>query len=312
MGAAGNPVDAEDKRLAEGEIHSIRQIRKIAPGFFKTVGTRVIVGRDFTWTDLYEKRRVAIISENLAREWWGDPRVAPGKRIREGGAGDPWREIVGVVENVYDDGVQAKAPSMVYWPALMDRYIWGGENGFALTSGVFVIRSTRTATDGLLSDARQAIWSVNGRQPVFLVTTLETLYDQSMARTSFTLAMLAIAGGMALILGVVGIYGVIAYMVSQRTREIGIRVALGAQRERLSRMFVLHGLMLAGIGAALGLAAAAALTRLMSALLFGVTPLDPVTYAAVSALLLVVCVLASYFPARRALSVDPVQALRAE
>ena len=133
-----------------------------------------------------------------------------------------------------------------------------------------------------------------------------------MARTSFTLVMLAIAGGMGLVLGIVGIYGVIAYVVSQRIREIGIRTALGAQPAGLLGMFVRQGLWLAGIGAALGLVAAAGLTRLMSSLLFGVTALDPVTYTAVSALLIAVGVLASYLPARRAIAVDPVQALRAE
>jgi len=312
MGGAGNPVYAEDKTFAEGQVPPLRRIRRIAPGFFTTLGTRVIAGRDFTWTDLYEKRRVAIVSENLAREWWGVPGAALGKRIREGGAADPWREIVGVVENVYDNGVDVKPPEFAYWPALMDRYIWGGENGFAVGSGMFAIRSTRSGTESLVTEAQQAIWSVNGRQPVFLVTTLKTLYDQSMARTSFTLVMLAIAAGMGLVLGIVGIYGVIAYVVSQRIREIGIRTALGAQPAGLLGMFVRHGLLLAGIGTALGLVAAAGLTRLMSSLFFGVTALDPVTYAAVSALLIAAAVLASYVPARRAIAVDPVQALRAE
>ena len=133
-----------------------------------------------------------------------------------------------------------------------------------------------------------------------------------MARTSFTLVMLAIAGGMALVLGIVGIYGVIAYAVSQRTREIGIRIALGAQPSGLLGMYVRHGLLLASVGAVVGLAAAAGLTRLMSSLLFGVTALDPVTYAAVSALLIFAAVLASYLPARRAMAIDPVEALRAE
>ena len=133
-----------------------------------------------------------------------------------------------------------------------------------------------------------------------------------MARTSFTLVMLAIAGVMALVLGVVGIYGVIAYAVSQRTREIGIRMALGAQPAELRQMFVRHGLLLAGIGAAIGLAVAAALTRLMSSLLFGVTALDPLTYAGVAAILIAAAALASYLPARRATAVDPVEALRAE
>jgi len=290
----------------------MRQIRKVAPGLFKTSGPRFAHGRELTSTDLYERRRVAIITENLAREWWGDPHAALGKRIREAGPADPWREIVGVVENVYDNGVQERPPAFAYWPALMDRYIWGGENGFAVGAGMFAIRSSRTGTEGLLTEARQAIWSVNGRQPVFLVTTLKALSDQSMARTSFTLVMLAIAGGMALVLGIVGIYGVIAYAVSQRTREIGIRTALGAQPAGLLAMFVRQGLRLAGIGAVLGLVAAAGLTRLMSSLLFGVTALDPTTYAAVSALLIVAAVLASYLPARRAMAVDPVQALQAE
>jgi putative ABC transport system permease protein len=312
LSGAGNPVYAEDRTFADGQVPPIRQIRKIAPGFFKTMGTRVIAGRDFTWTDLYEKRRVAIVSENLAREWWGDPRAALGRRIREGGAADPWREIVAVVENVYDNGVNVKPPEFVYWPTLMDRYIWGDESGFGLSNGMFAIRSNRTATKGLLAEAQQAIWSVNGRQPVFLINTLKALYDQSMARTSFTLVMLAIAGGMALVLGIVGIYGVIAYVVSQRTREIGIRTALGAPPSQQLGMFVRHGLLLTGIGATLGLAAAAALTRLMSSLLFGVTALDPLTYVSVSALLIAAAVLASYLPARRAIAVNPVHALRAE
>jgi hypothetical protein len=274
------------------------------------MGTRIVAGRDFTWTDLYDKRHVAIVSENLAREWWGDPRAALGKRIRES-LNFEWREIVGVVQNVYDDGMQVKPPEAAYWPALMDRY-WNSENGFAPRFGMFATRSNGAGTEGLLGQARQAIWSVNGRQPVFLINTLADLYDRSMARVSFTLVMLAFAGGMALLLGIVGIYGVIAYAVSQRTREIGIRTALGAQPTALSRMFVRHGLLLAAVGTALGVPAAAVLTRLMSSLLFGVKALDPLTYAAVSALLILAAVLASYLPARRAVAINPVDALRAE
>ena len=306
-----NPIYAEDKPIAPGQLPPIRRFRMTAPGFFKTMGTRIIVGRDFTWTDLYARRHVAMVSENLARELWGDPRSALGKRIRVGTT-DAWREIVGVVEDVYDNGVQLTAPTMAYWPALMDGWLFGGQHGFVQAVGMFAIRSNRAGTEGLLSDARRVIWSVNGKQPIFLATTMKELYDQSMARTSFTLVMLAIAGAMALILGIVGIYGVIAYAVSQRTREIGIRVALGAPPAVLLRVFVRQGLVLAGVGAALGLAVAAGLTRLMSSLLFGVKALDPLTYAAVSALLIFAAVLASYLPARRALAIDPVEALRAE
>ncbi|HEX5227034.1 MAG TPA: ABC transporter permease [Bryobacteraceae bacterium] len=306
-----NPIYEEDKPLPPGQIPPVRRFRMVAPGFFKTMGTRIVAGRDFTWTDLYERRHVAMVSENLAREVWGSPRAALGKRIRVGTT-DAWREIVAVVEDVYDKGVQVKAPTMAYWPALMDGWLFGDNNNYVTGVGMFAIRSDRAGTEGLLAEARQIIWSVNGKQPIFLAGTMKGLYDQSMARTSFTLVMLAIAGGMALVLGIVGIYGVIAYAVSQRTREIGIRVALGAQRGVVLRVFVRQGLLLAGIGAVLGLGAAAGLTRLMSSLLFGVKALDPLTYSAVSVILIVAAMLASYLPARRAIAIDPVEALRAE
>jgi predicted permease len=307
-----NPNDilyAEDKTYAVGQIPPIRRFRFVSPGFFQTTGTPLITGRDFTWTDLYEKRHVAIVSENMAREMWGDSSAALGKRVREG-MKDEWREIVGVVGDVYDNGVQEKAPTFVYWPALVDRF-WG-DDVRATRGGVFVVRTDRAATENFLKEARQAIWSVNGNLPVFLVRTLKDLYDRSMARTSFTLVMLAIAGSMALILSIVGIYGVIAYAVSQRTREIGIRIALGAEPIGVQRMFVRHGLLLAAIGAVMGLTAAAGLTTLMSSLLFKITALDPTTYVAVSVFLLTAAALASYFPSRRATTVDPGEALRAE
>ena len=302
-------IYAEDKNYGVGQIPPIRRFRFIAPGFFKTTGTPLIAGRDFTWTDLYDKRHVAMVSENLAREMWGDPASALGKRVRRGMA-EPWREIVGVVGDVYDDGVQQTAPAFAYWPAMMDA--WGGDDVRVNRNGVFIIRTKRAATESFLTEARQAIWSVNANLPVFLVRTLQDLYDQSLARTSFTLVLLAIAGTMALILGIVGIYGVIAYAVTQRTREIGIRMALGAQPSGLKRMFVRQGLLLAGIGAIIGLGAAAGLTRLMSSLLFGVAALDPLTYAGVAAILIAAAALASYLPARRATRVDPLDALRAE
>jgi predicted permease len=300
-------VYAQDKDYAVGQIPPVRRFRFVSPGFLKTTGTAMIAGRDFTWTDIYEKRHVAIVSENMAREMWGDPRAALGKRLREG-MKDSWREIVGVVGDVYDNGVQEKAPAFVYWPAMMDNF-WG-DDMHVNRGGAFVIRTGRAATEGFLKEARQAIWSVNPNLPVFLVRTLQDLYDQSMVRTSFTLVMLAIAGGMALVLGIVGIYGVIAYSVSQRTREIGIRMALGAGPSGLRTMFVRHGMLLAGIGAVLGLAAAAGVTRLMTSLLFGITALDPTTYLVVAMVLISSAALASYVPARRATAVDPVQALR--
>jgi len=148
--------------------------------------------------------------------------------------------------------------------------------------------------------------------PVASISTMQDIYSDSMARTSFTLVMLAIAGTMAMALGILGIYGVISYAVSQRTREIGIRLALGAQKGELKWMFVRSALVLTGIGVAIGVFAAAGLTQFMKALLFGISPLDPLTYLAIPSILVASAVLASYLPARRAAAVDPVEALRTE
>jgi predicted permease len=300
---------ADDKTYAIGQIPPLRRFRFVSPGYLATSGTPLIAGRDFNWTDIYDKRRVAMVSENMAREMWGDPRMALGKRIREG-MKDPWREIVGVASDVYDNGVQQKAPSIVYWPAMLDTFY--GETPFVRRGAAFLIRTQRAGSESFLADARKAIWSVNPNLPVFGVRTLKDVQDRSMARTSFTLVMLAIASSMALLLGIIGIYGVISYAVSQRTREVGIRMALGAEPAELTRMFIGQGLILTGAGILIGLAASAAVTRLMTSLLFKTSPIDPPTYAAVAAALVFVAFLACYLPARRVTSVNPVEALRTE
>jgi ABC-type antimicrobial peptide transport system permease subunit len=176
----------------------------------------------------------------------------------------------------------------------------------------FLIRSPRTGNQGFLDQIRQAVWSVNASLPVTSLQTMQEIYDHSLARTSFTLVMLAIAGAIALLLGIIGIYGVMAYTVAQRRREVGIRLALGARPSLVKWMFVRYALILAAVGAALGLAAAGGLSRVISSLLFGVSPLDPVTFAATPAILLLTAVAASYWPARRAARVDPAETLRAE
>jgi ABC-type antimicrobial peptide transport system permease subunit len=182
----------------------------------------------------------------------------------------------------------------------------------ATRGGTIAIRTPRAGTESLLSDVRQAIWSVNPNVPLTTVRTMAEVYEQSMARTSFTLVMLTIGSVMALVLGVVGIYGVMAYAVTARTREIGIRLALGASHRELKRMFVRHGFALATAGVAIGLAAAAALSTLMSSLLFGVSPHDPATFSAVPVVLAVATLVASYVPARRAARVNPVETLKAD
>src|SRR5262249_39700163 len=189
---------------------------------------------------------------------------------------------------------------------------FNGDDAWVSRATTLVIRTNHAGTESFLNEARKAIWSVNPNLPVFLVRTLKDVHDASMARTSFTLLMLAIAGTMALLLGIIGIYGVISYAVSQRHREVGIRIALGAESFELKKMFVRQGLVLAGLGALVGLAASVALTRLMSSLLFKTSPLDPATYAAVAVALISVALLASYLPTRRVTAVNPVEALRSE
>jgi ABC-type antimicrobial peptide transport system permease subunit len=175
-----------------------------------------------------------------------------------------------------------------------------------------VIRSERAGTEALVRQVRQAVWAENAALPIAQIQTMQGFAEKSMARTSFTLVMLAIAGAMALLLGIVGIYGVLAYTVAQRRREVGIRMALGAQPRAVRGMFLKQGLILTGIGLAAGLVAAAGLSRLMISLLYGVTPLDPVTFAAMAVVLVAAAMAACYIPARRAATVDPAVTLRSE
>jgi predicted permease len=304
-----DPVFAEDRAYAEGELPPVRRFKFVSPGFLTTMGTPLVAGRDITWEDTYQRIPVVLTSENFAKEYWHDARSALGKRIRVGN-NDDWREIVGVVANTYDNGVDAPAPTSVYWPVIMSRFEGQKEN---LRRGVaFAIRSPRAGSEAFLNELRQTVWSVDPNIPLANVHTVGYFYTRSMARTSFTLVMLGVAGGMALLLGIVGIYGVIAYSVSRRTREIGIRMALGAQRKTLTSMFVHQGLVLTGVGVVCGLIAAFATMRLMSSLLFKVSPVDPITYGAMTVGVVVVAYLACYLPSRRATTVDPVEALRAE
>jgi putative ABC transport system permease protein len=306
-------VTAEDKTYQQG-IPPLRRSKSVSPGFFRTLGTPLLAGRDFTWTDIYDNRQVAVISENLAREMWGAPSDALGKRIRVGGVG-AWHEIIGVVGDVYDSGVDQKAPTIVYWRAGVQRGVQIGPGIFTTfvpRAVTFAIRSGRAGTDELAMRISKAVWAVNANLPLARVQTLAEVYSQSMSRTSFTLLMLALAGSMALALGIVGIYAVLSYVVSQRRREIGIRLALGAQQGDLRYKFVRHGLVLAGLGVMIGLLAAAGLTQLLSSLLFGVSPLDPVTYSTVPIILAMAAATASYVAVRRATAVDPLEALKAD
>jgi predicted permease len=304
-----DPVFAQDRNYADGSQPPLRRFKFVSPGFLKTLGIPLIAGRDFTWAETYQRLPVAMVSENLAREYWGSPANALGKYIRVG-TKDDWRQIVGVAGNLLDDGTNKDAPTITYWPILMKHFESDDEN--VRREVLYAIRSSRAGSESLMNDVRQAVWSVDANLPLFKFRTQEYFYSRSMARTSFTLVMLGVAASLALLLGLVGLYGVIAYSASQRRREIGIRIALGAQRNAVTAMFVRQGLLMAGGGVACGLIVAVAATRLLRSLLFHVSPMDPLTYGCASLALCAAAALASYIPSRRTATVNPVEALRAE
>jgi predicted permease len=296
--------------MAEGKTYAgdppIRFYNYVSPGYLQALGTPMIAGRDFTWNEIYDRRPNVIVSENFAREEWGSAAAAIGKRIQQG-RGLLLYKVIGVAQDVRQNGVDQKSPAIVYWPVLT-----AGPWQYPPRSVTFAVRSTRAGTQAFLNEVQQAIWQVNADLPVASPRTMQEIYSKSLARTSFTLVMLGIAAAMALALGIIGIYGVISYAVSQRTREIGIRMALGAQNRELRLMFVRSALALTGIGVIIGLGAAAAVAQLMRTLLFGVSPLDPFSFAVVPLILVLAAALASFLPAARATAINPVEALKAE
>ena len=313
--AAGfDPIFVEDFPLPEGQPAQIRRFKWIGGGYHEAIGNPVIAGRPITWTDIHTRARIVMITEGMAREYWGDPARAVGRTISTGyGPGD-WREIVGVVGDVRDDGVDQEPVEIVYWPMVLEGF-WSEIRGDALflqRTMVYVVRSPRVGTPGFLEEIQEAVWAMFPGRPLATVRTLDTVRKDSMARASFTLVMLAIAAAVALLLGTIGIYGVISYSVGQRTRELGLRMAMGAEAGTVVGMVLRQGLALALAGTAIGIAAAAGVTRLMDSILFGVSPVDPPTFAVVSLGLVLVALMASYLPARRASRVDPTVALRAE
>ena len=201
-------------------------------------------------------------------------------------------------------------PTIIYWPLMMKD--WWTEPIMVQRSLVYAIRASRLRDPGFFGQVQQAVWSINPNLPLARVRTMQEIYDDSMAQTSFTLVILGIAAGVTLLLGVVGIYGVIAYVVAQRRREIGIRMALGARAHEVQQMFVLRGMTVTGIGLVMGLAAALASMRLLTVVLFGVSPFDPFTYGVVVLGLGFVALGATWLPARQATAVDPALTLRGE
>lgn len=301
----------EERPLEQDELPPIVRMNITAPGYFESMRIRVLEGRTLERRDHEQRTGVAIVSKTGAEQFWpGESAI--GKRIAAGlptemGGDTPWLTIVGVVDDVRDDGLARAPVAMVYYPmASPDE-----ESGRVVRRLALTIRTLGDPL-AMLPAVRDEIWAVDSRLPVSTVRTGRELLAAASARTTFTLIMLAIAAVVALLLGTIGVYGVLSYTVSRRLREFGIRMAMGAEGGQIRGMVVRQGLGVAAIGVAVGLIGGVALTRLMQALLFGVSATDPLTFAAVAVVLLVVSGLASYIPARRASSVHPAEALRYE
>ncbi len=302
------PMALEGRVYAPGENLPRARFGFLAPGFLKTLGTPLVAGREFTWNDIYNEPPVIMVSENFARQYWANPADALGKKVREV---KEWREIIGVVGDVHQDGVDKEAPVSVYWPILTFE-VDGNPSEGVRRRVAFAMRSQRTGQESFDKDVQAAVRSVAPNLPLFDRHTLNFYYSRSMAHTSFMLMILAIAAGMALLLGAVGLHGVMAYSVVLRRREIGIRMALGAQRGDALKLVVGDGLILTFVGIAIGIGAALGFTRFLSSLLYGVKTADPLTFAAVSFFLVAVAFFATYVPGRAAAKVDPATTLRNE
>ncbi len=299
-GVAFVTIGVEDHPRGPDEMPIFSSQMSVGEGYFETMGIEVLSGRAFQPGDGAEGTRAVLISESFANHWW--PDTSPlGRRIGDGGPdGADWWEIVGVVGDVTHQNLQADPEELLYFPIT---------RGPAANPGA--VRSmdilVRTSGDPLLliPTLRRELRDLNPRVPLSNPRTMEEVFRLATAPMAVTMTMLGAASGIALLLGLIGIYGVISYVVSQRTREIGVRMALGATGPVVRGMVVRQGLALAAGGVALGLVTAGLLSSLMSSLLFQVGSLDPLTYASVSVALLVVATFASWLPARRAAGVDP-------
>ncbi len=270
--------------------------------YFETMGIRLVRGRTFQESDNDKSPAVAVISETAARRFF--PNEDPiGKRLKQGWpeSKTPWREIVGVVGDVREDGLDTGPVSEIYVPESQDAW-----------NQLFVVMRTSVASESLLPAATRTIRQLDKDQPVFSVQTMDKVLNNSTASRRFSMTLLGLFAALAFILAAVGVYGVISYSVSQRAKEIGIRMALGARRNQVVHLVVREGLLMAAIGVATGFVIAFGVTRAMSNLLFGVSHLDPLTYAIAGAFLTLVALLASFAPAARAAGIDPSAVLHQE
>jgi len=304
MKSAG-PMEPLDNPFPEGELGPIVERRNITPGYLEAMQVPIVEGRDLAWEDQANQFRGLVISETLARAFWPD-ESAVGRRIRSQTSEFSW-EVVGVAGDVRFDDVEDDPLPLVYFPVLMG----GADNPEPSLSMDVVVRVAGDPL-GVVAQAREALRAVDARLPMINPRTVEAVVDESMASTSFTVLLLGIAAGIALLLGTVGIYGVISFIVSRRTQEIGVRMALGAPAQTVLRSVLGQAMVLTGVGLAVGLVGAWALSRALASMLYGVSATDPVTFGGTALLLALVALVATWVPARRASRVDPVEALRME
>jgi putative ABC transport system permease protein len=300
-------VFLEDFPDLPGATPKIHRTKWVSGDYFETMGNPVLAGRPITWEDIRARANVVVITEDVALKYWGDVGTPVGRRMRNEEDAE-WREIVGVVGSVHDDGPDEEAVGLVYWPQVQ-RNFWGSAVHTPRAMS-FVLRMSGTNPTTAANAVRAAVWGINPNLPLANARTLEDLVRRSVSRTSFTVVMLSMAAAVALVLGVIGLYGVVSYAVATRTREIGVRIALGAGRASVIGMVVGQGTRLTLVGLAIGIVAALVTTRLLSTLLFGVGTVDPPTYAITAIILGSVSILASYVPARRAARIEPTEALR--
>jgi predicted permease len=299
-------IEVEDHPRGPEELPVFAFNNQVEHGYFESVGIPLLEGRTMRPGDGAEGARSVVISKTFADHWW--PETSPvGRRMRIGFGGEDWYTIVGVVGDAHYVSLEGEPEEMVYWPATI------GPADDPQASRALDI-TIKTAGDPLqfVSVLRQEVRELNPRIPVANPRTMEQLYADATARTSFTMALLGSASIIALLLGLVGIYGVISYVVAQRTREFGVRMALGATGGTVRGMVVRQGLLLAAVGVGIGLLAAWAMSSVMTSIVFGVGPFDPATYAVVALLQVAVALAASLIPAHRAAATDPSRALRAE
>jgi putative ABC transport system permease protein len=304
--ALQNPFRTLAEPIVPGkELHAAEEMT-VSPGYFRTLGVPLIAGRFFVDADRARSDQILIINQTLARQYF--PNQDPvGQRLQTGDADErsPWETIVGVVGDVKYQGLDAKPEPTIYVPYF--------EKGWtAWSREMFLVLRSTSNEAALMPTVRETVWSMDKQLPIASVRTMDALLADSIGQPRFRTVLLGLFAALSLILAAAGIYGVISYSVLQRTSEFGIRMALGADLSDVIRLVLARGAKLALLGVAIGAPAAFMLARFMSGLLFGIAPADPLTFASVTGLLLLVALSACYIPARRASRVDPMVALRYE